>query len=125
MTMTSSFVSTVPGFGVPLRVLLGFFSLIVASSSGVGRTVAASAHARTPAGRPRGTAGSSVTGDLASVDVDDFAGDEGGRLQEEDGIDHVVDLADVPERDKSLSETGVAPWGRDGGLNEARGESVD
>ena len=40
----------------------------------------------------------SVAGDLAAVDVQDLAGDERRRLQEEDAVDDVADLAHAPER---------------------------
>ena len=61
-----------------------------------------------------------MTGDLAAVDVHDLAGDEGRRLQEEDGVDDVIDLADVPEWDEALPETGVALRGMRRRLNDAR-----
>jgi len=40
----------------------------------------------------------SVAGDLPAVDVEDLAGDVRRRLQEQDAVDHVADLAGVPER---------------------------
>ena len=49
-----------------------------------------------PAGPRRGPR--SVAGDLATVDVQDLAGDERRRLQEQDAVDDVADLAHVPER---------------------------
>jgi hypothetical protein len=38
-----------------------------------------------------------VTGDLTAVDVQDFAGDEGRWLQEEDAVDDVAGLAQASE----------------------------
>jgi hypothetical protein len=39
-----------------------------------------------------------VTGDLTAVDVQDLAGDEGRRLEEQDAVHDVADLADPSQR---------------------------
>ena len=75
-----------------------------------------------------------MTGDLAAVDVQDLAGDERRRLQEEDAVDDVADLADVPNRGELGAEPGVAlrrmhrrldDAGRDGVHPDAAGGVLD
>ena len=51
-----------------------------------------------------GRAGQSVTGDLATVDMEDLARDVGRRLQEQNAVDDVADLAHAPERCNTLAE---------------------
>src|SRR5579863_4957199 len=66
----------------------------------------------------------SVAGDLAAVDVQDFAGDEGRGLQEENAADDVADLAHMAEgveRAKRL----VALRRMPGRLDDARRDGID
>src|SRR5437764_10361295 len=53
----------------------------------------------------------SVAGDLAAVDVQDLAGNERRRLEDDDGVDDVADLAHVPYRGEPRAEPGVARAG--------------
>jgi hypothetical protein len=39
-----------------------------------------------------------VTGALAAIDMQDFAGDEGGALQEQDGVNDVLCLSHASDR---------------------------
>src|SRR3954465_4735017 len=67
----------------------------------------------------------SVAGDLATVDVQDLAGDERRRLEEHDRVDDVADLSDVPHRGEPCAEPGVARRGMGRGLDDSRRHGVD
>jgi hypothetical protein len=65
-----------------------------------------------------------VAGDLAAVDVQDFAGDEGRGLQEENAADDVADLAHMAEG-VERAERLVALRRMPGRLDDARRDGVD
>ena len=52
--------------------------------------------------------GPSVARDPAAVDVQDLTGNEGRRLQEEDAVDDVTDLAHVTDRGELVTEPLIA-----------------
>jgi hypothetical protein len=66
-----------------------------------------------------------VTGALAAVDVQDLPGDERGCLKEQNAADDVADLADMPERRKTVAESGVAFRRMRRRLDDARRDGVD
>src|ERR1700733_7087497 len=67
----------------------------------------------------------SVAGDLPAVDVQDLAGDERRRLQEEDAVDDVADLAHMPDWGELRAEPDVALRRMHRRLDDARRDGVD
>jgi hypothetical protein len=67
----------------------------------------------------------SVAGDLAAVDVQDLAGNERRRLEDDDGVDDVADLARVPYRGEPRAEPGVVFRRMHRRLDDARRDGVD
>ena len=61
-----------------------------------------------------------MAGDLTAVDVQDLAGDVGRRLQEQDAVYDVADLAGPPERGTLGAEVLVAVGRALRGLDDAR-----
>jgi DNA-binding CsgD family transcriptional regulator len=88
-----------------------------------------------PAGPPAGPAGSPagqaprppalVAGGTAAVDVQDLAGDVRRRLQEQDAVDHVADLAGPAHRRQPVAQPFVAVGRVHRGLDDARRDGVD
>ena len=64
-------------------------------------------------------------GGLAAVDVQDLAGDVGRRLQEQNGVHHVADLAGPAERGKPAAQVLVAFRRLVRGLDDPRRDGVD
>ena len=65
-----------------------------------------------------------MASDLAPVDVQDFAGNERRRLQEEDAVDDVADLAHVSNRRELRAESGVTLCRMHWRLDDAWRDSV-
>jgi hypothetical protein len=66
-----------------------------------------------------------VPGDLATVDVQDLSRDVRSRLQEQDAVDDVADLANASERGKPVTELLVAVRRVHRRLDDARRDGVD
>lgn len=65
-----------------------------------------------------------MTRDLATVDMQDLAGDERRIFEEEDAADDIADLANMPDWRKLRAEPGVALCGMHRRLNDAWRDSV-
>ena len=78
---------------------------------------------RTKRDRPSSRPGS-VSGDLPAVDVHHLPGDVGRRLEEQDGPDHVADLARPAQRGGPGAGSVAFRWVH-GGLDNARRDGVD